>query len=247
MKQTWIIGILFFLLLWFLITVTGLVNRIFLPDPIAVLGKFVFLIYSGDIYRDFVATVWRTLAGFAMGCTLGVVVGLVMGNYRAIYGTMEFPVDFFRSIPPTALFPLFIVIWGLGDQVKVFIAAWSSSMVVLINSVYGMRNVAKIRIMVAKTKKLSQFKTFYKVMIPDSLPYIVAGARIGLSLALVVEVVAEMFLGSHTGLGSRIFDATTIFEMEEAYAIVLLVGVVGYCFNKAIMLIERRFVHWAGK
>ena len=84
-------------------------------------------------------------------------------------------------------------------------------------------------------------------MIPDALPYIIAGARIALSLALVVEIVAEMFLGANSGLGYRIFNATSIFEMEEAYATILLVGLLGYIFNKTIIQIERRVVHWTGR
>jgi NitT/TauT family transport system permease protein len=178
---------------------------------------------------------------------LGVFVGLMMGAYRPVYESMELPVDFLRSIPASALFPLFIVIFGLGDRVQVFIAAWASSMVVLINTTYGIRNVGSLRLMVAKTKKLPRHKVFFLVMIPNALPYIVAGARIGLSLALVVEIVAEMFLGSYSGLGRRIFNASSIFQMEEAYAAVLLVGLLGYALNKAVVTAEKRIVHWTGK
>jgi ABC-type nitrate/sulfonate/bicarbonate transport system permease component len=247
MKRAWLIGILILIALWYLVTVTGLIERVFLPSPIAVFKKLCNLVFSAAIFGDLVATLWRTMLGFFMGCILGVCAGLIMGNYRLIYQTMEFPVEFFRSIPATALFPLFIVIWGLGNQVKIFIAAWASSMVVLINTIYGMQSVSATRLMVAKTKKLSRFKTFYKVMIPDALPYIIAGARIGLSLAIVVEIVAEMFLGSYSGLGHRIFNATSVFEMEEAYATVFVVGILGYLLNKTIILIEKKVVHWTGR
>ncbi len=101
--------------------------------------------------------------------------------------------------------------------------------------------------MVAKTKRATLLRTFCKVIIPDASPYIFAGLRIAMSLALVVEIVAEMFLGSQSGLGRRIFNSTSIFEMEEAYATILVVGVLGYCVNKAALLIESRVVHWPGK
>ena len=249
MKKTCITaaGTLILLILWFFISATGLIQQVFLPSPVAVFRELYSSFFSIAIFEDLFATVWRTLLGFLLGCTFGVVIGLIMGNYRRVYETMEFPVDFFRSIPATALFPLFIVVWGLGDQVKIFIAAWASSMVVLINTIYGIRSVSSIRLMVAKTKKMSSIKTFYKVMLPDALPYIIAGARIALSLALVVEIVAEMFLGSQSGLGRRIFNATTIFEMEEAYATVFVVGLLGYMMNKIIILIEKRVVHWAAR
>lgn len=247
MKKNAAIGTLILLAVWYIVTATGLINRLFLPMPPAVFENLVHLCATKGLFVDLFATTWRTLLGFALGCLLGIPVGLVMGRYRAIYQTMEFPVDFFRSIPASALFPLFIVIWGLGDQVQVFLSAWASSMVVLINTIYGVRTGAPIRLMVAKTKKISPLKTFYKVTIPDALPYIIAGARIGLSLSLVVEIVAEMFLGVHNGLGRRIFNATSIFQMEEAYATILIVGLLGYLLNKAIITTEKRAVHWAGK
>lgn len=232
---------------WLLVTETGLIDKVFLPSPVAVIQELVRLLWGVEILGDTLATIGRTGIGFAIGAALGVVVGLLMGSYRRMYALMEFPVDFFRSIPATALFPLFIVVFGLGNQVKIFVAAWAAGMVVLINTIYGMRNVAAVRVMVARTKKASRWRTFARVMIPSAMPYIVAGCRIGLSLALVVEIVCEMFLGSHSGLGRRIFNATSVLEMEEAYAGVLLVGVLGYTLNKIVVIAEKKLVHWAGK
>lgn len=247
MRWSWLTGSLILLIIWQTVTVTGLVEPVFLPSPLAVMDVLFSIVISGELFPDLVATLWRTLLGFVLGSLFGVVVGLIMGRYQFVYRTMEFPVDFFRSIPATALFPLFIVVFGLGDQVKIFISAWASSMVVLINTIYGIRGVAAVRLMVAKTKKLSQLETFYRVMIPDAMPYIVAGARIALSLALVVEIVAEMFLGAHSGLGYRIFNATSIFAMEEAYASVMVVGLLGYVLNKSVVMLERKVVHWTGQ
>ena len=246
MRRSAFFGSAILLLVWLLVTTTGLISRLFLPSPIAVFKKLYLLVTSYQILWDVLATLQRTLLGFLIGCLVGVLIGLAMGHYKRFYETMEFPVDFFRSIPATALFPLFIVIWGLGDEVKIFIAAWASSMVVLINTIYGIRDVAVIRLMVAKMRRASFIKTFCKVMIPNALPYIFAGMRVGLSLALVVEIVAEMFLGSQSGLGRRVYNATSIFEMEEAYATVVVIGLVGYLLNKAIILTESKVVHWSG-
>lgn len=247
MRKSALLGTVLLLAVWFLVTETGLISKLFLPSPIATFRSLYSLIVSRDIFSDGLITLYRTVLGFLIGSGAGVPLGLVMGHYKKVYQTMEFPVDFFRSIPATALFPLFIVIWGLGDNVKVFIAAWASSMVVLINTMYGVRSVAPIRLAVARLRRLPPLKRFYRVTVPNSLPYILAGVRIGLSLALVVEIVAEMFLGSQSGLGRRIFNASSIFEMEEAYATVLVVGLLGYGLNKIVILTERRLVHWAGK
>lgn len=247
MKRSVFLGSLILLALWFLVTTTGIIDRLFLPSPLAVFHKLYLMMVSFEIARDFWASLWRTTVGFLIGSIVGVTIGLIMGYYKKVYELMEFPVDFFRSIPATAIFPLFIVIWGLGDKIKVFVAAWAVSMVVLINTIYGLRSVAHIRLMVARTKRASFFKTLLKVIIPDASPYIFAGFRIALSLALVVEIVAEMFLGSQSGLGRRIFNSTSIFEMEEAYATVFVVGLLGYFLNKIALIVEKRIIHWSGK
>lgn len=247
MKRTWLIGIAVLLIAWTLVTATGTISRLFLPSPWATFQELFGLLLTRDMWVDIGGTLVRTVGGFCIGVAVGVPVGLLMGRYRPIYNSMELPVDFFRSIPATALFPLFIVIFGLGNSVKIFTTAWASGMVILINTIYGLRSVREIRLMVAKMKHLSPAKTFYRVIIPDALPYIIAGGRIGLSLALVVELVAEMFLGASSGLGHRIFNATTVFDMEQAYATVFVVGLVGYMINKLILFTEKKGVHWTGK
>jgi len=247
MKKSIFLGSLILLAFWWFVTATGIISRLFLPSPIAVFHKLYVLLVSFSIFGDIWASLWRTTLGFLLGCVIGVAIGLIMGYSKKVYELMEFPVDFFRSIPATAIFPLFIVIWGLGDKIKVFIAAWASCLVVLINTIYGMHNVAHIRLMVAKTKKASFAKTLFKVIIPNASPYIFAGFRIALSLALVVEIVAEMFLGSQSGLGRRIFNSTSIFEMEEAYATVLVVGLIGYFLNRLIIFAQKKLIHWEGK
>lgn len=244
MRRSALYGTAAILSVWALVTYSGVVSRLFLPTPSAVMSALVALTSSGAVIGDTWSTLWRTLIGFVSGGTIGVLVGLFMGRYPRLLETMELPLDFFRSIPATALFPLFIVLLGLGDGVKVVVAGWAVALVVALNTMYGIRSVSTTRIQLARLRGWGVWTTFLRVMIPDSAPHIAVGLRIGLSLALVVQVVAEMFLGSTNGLGRRIFNATSIFEMEEAYATIFVVGLLGYLMNKAISTLEQRVVHW---
>lgn len=240
----WLVSIVFILLLWLLVTNLGVVNRVFLPSPVAVFSALISLLASNSLTQDIIATTYRTLTGFIIGSIIGIVGGLMIGSYRKVYEIMEFPIDFFRSIPATAIFPLFIAIWGLGDQTKISITAWSSSMVVLVNTIYGVKNTPDILLVVAKLKRLSSVKTYLYIRLPAAISHIVAGMRTAISFALIVQIVAEMFLGSSAGLGKRIFNATSIFEMSEAYAIVIVVGIIGYSLNMLMLRFEKHFVHW---
>jgi ABC-type nitrate/sulfonate/bicarbonate transport system permease component len=246
LKTSGLHGILVVLFIWLLVTEAGLIQEVFLPPPHATLAEFWRLLASGALLQDSWRTLSRTIQGFTIGAAVGVLLGFLMGAHRWFYETLEFPLDFFRSIPATALFPLFIVIFGLGSQVKIFVALWATAMVVTVNTFYGVRSVSPERTEVARVKRVPFRRRFLLLVIPSAAPYILAGCRIGLSLALVVEIVAEMFLGADSGLGRRIYNASSIFKMEEAYASVLGIGLLGYGLNKLLIELERKVVHWKG-
>jgi ABC-type nitrate/sulfonate/bicarbonate transport system permease component len=243
-KRSALVGIAAFIAVWWLVTATSLIDRLFLPSPWAVLGQLWLSATQSDLLGDLRITLQRTLLGFIVGTLVGVLVGFAMGYDKRVYAVLELPIDFFRSVPATALFPLFIVIFGLGDRIKIFVAGWASMMTVTINTIHGVRAIAEDRLIVARMKRVPFARRFLQLMLPSTLPYICAGARIGMSLGLVVEIVAEMFLGSNAGLGRRVYNASSVFQMEEAYATVVVIGIVGYTLNKLIIVLERRLVHW---
>lgn len=237
-------GVASIVLVWIVITKTGIIRDLFLPEPWPVLQTLVQALVSDNLLFDLFSTLWRSISGFFLGSLIGFLIGMLMGYYRVIYDVLDLPIDFFRSIPATALFPLFIVIFGLGDLAKLFITAWAVSMVVLINTIYGFRNVSATMLRMAELKRVTVWDKFKLIILPSAVSSIVAGLRVGLSFALIVEIVAEMFLGSNNGLGHRIFNASSIFEMEEVYATIILVGILGYGLNKIILSAEKRIIHW---
>ena len=178
---------------------------------------------------------------------VGVTAGTLLGSFRALYQTLRLPMDFVRSIPATALFPLFIVLFGLGDTVKIFVAAWAACLIVIVNTLYGFQNISHTRLLIGKLKKFSFGKTVRLIILPSALPYIAAGIRVSLSFALIVELVAEMFLGSQNGLGHRIFAASSVLAMEEVYTGILLIGALGYVLNSLMLFAEQKIIHWSGQ
>ena len=237
-------GIFIILIFWWAVTQSAIINEVFLPSPISVFQELFDLIRTNSLTEDLLATTYRTLLGFGIGCLAGILGGLIVGSYHRLRDVMEFPIDFFRSIPATAIFPLFIAIWGVGDQTKISITAWASSMVVLINTIYGVKSTPETQLRMAKLKKLSAFRTYTLIRLPSALTHVFAGIRTALSFALIVQIVAEMFLGANNGLGHRVYNATSIFEMSEAYAVVIVIGVLGFFLNKIMILLEAILLHW---
>jgi ABC-type nitrate/sulfonate/bicarbonate transport system permease component len=247
MRRSLLIGPLALLAIWSLTTYTGLVRPILLPTPTDVAAKMAGLFLSGAILPDAGRTLVRLCLGFGLGVVIGVPIGLAMGSSQRVYDSLEVLVDFFRSVPVTALFPLFLLLFGIGDGAKVVMAAWSSSLLIIINTMYGVRHGSHGRKLVLKVMKASPRQLFVEAVIPDALPEILVGFRTGVSLALVVVVVSEMFLGTRVGLGQMIYNASLLYDTPTMYSAIIYTGLLGYAINKLFVLLEKRTVHWVGK
>lgn len=247
MKKETLLSLIVFVLIWGIATSLHLINPLFLPSPWKVLITFFHLFSSGGIIVDIAKTLYRMLIGFSLGAAIGIPIGLLMGRSVRVYRYLEFFVDFFRSVPVTALFPLFLVIFGIGDMAKFSIVAWSSCLIILINTMYGVKNSRKTRTMAAQIMGASTFQIFTKVIFFEAVPHIVAGLRTAVSLALVVVVVTEMFMGTEFGVGQRIFNASMTYRISEMYAAIIIAGILGFALNKIFVLLETKLVHWGGK
>ena len=126
-------------------------------------------------------------------------------------------------------------------------AAFGAALVILFNVSYGVMNARKTRLLAAKVMGASRLRVLTDVMLLESLPQTFVGLRNGVSLALVIVVVAEMFIGSTDGLGQRVFEAQQLFNMPDMYAAIFAAGALGYGLNLMFQLVERTFVHWSGK
>lgn len=240
------VGVLLLLTVWWLISISGVVNPILLPSPIEAIGALVSGLTSGSMVNDFGATVLRTFAAFLLAAGGGVVLGIVLGSSESLYRSIEFLVDFFRSTPASALIPLFILFFGISDFSKIIIAAFSAFLLILFNSAYGVMNAKRSRILAAKVMGANSFQIFRDVLLWESLPQTFIGLRSGISMALVIVIVAEMFIGTETGLGKRIIDAQQILNVKDMYASILLTGLLGYGLNALFLMIEKKVVHWSG-
>jgi NitT/TauT family transport system permease protein len=242
-----IIGVVGLIAVWSLVTWRQWVDPVLLPSPIATAKALWKGMDGGTLGFDFVKTVYRTAAATAIAAVIAIPLGIVLGASEKVYRSLEFVIDFFRSTPASAMFPLFLILFGVGDETKISVAAFGAVLVIVFNVAYGVMNARKTRLLAAKVMGASRLRVLVDVMLLESLPQTFVGLRNGVSLALVIIVVAEMFIGSQDGLGHSVFEAQQLFEMPRMYAAIFAAGVLGYGLNLLFLLIERRFVHWSGK
>jgi sulfonate transport system permease protein len=242
-----IVGVAGLLALWSIASYWQWVDPVLLPSPLSTFRSLWQGMDGGPLGFDFVKTVYRTAAATAIAAVIANPLGIVLGSSERIYRSLEFVIDFFRSTPASAMFPLFLVLFGVGDETKIAVAAFGAILVILFNVAYGVMNARKTRLLAARVMGASRLRILFDVMLLESLPQTFIGLRNGVSLALVIIVVAEMFIGSQDGLGHSVFEAQQLFDMPRMYAAIFAAGALGYGLNLLFLLIERHFVHWSGK
>tara|TARA_R110000868_G_scaffold2110_1_gene16294 strand:+ start:4605 stop:5441 length:837 start_codon:yes stop_codon:yes gene_type:complete len=231
---------------WWLAFEFQLVDKNLLPSPFATLADTWVNIVSGNLLEDFWFTFKRVAYAFAFATLAGVPVGIVLGVNEKVYRSVEFIIDFFRSTPATAMFPLFLLLFGLGEFSKIAVAAFAGWLIVVFNVAYGVMNSRRTRRLAAKSMGASPTRIFFDVVFFETLPQTFVGIRTGISIALVVIIVAEMFIGASDGMGHRIIDAQISYDLTDMYGSILVTGAMGYGLNVLFLAIEKRLVHWSG-
>ena len=246
-KMLPLLGPVLLFIIWDVVVRAGLVKVILLPTPSSTIVTLVTGLAGGPLLSDFLVTLWRTIQAFLIAAIAGVPLGVLLGSNERAYRSVEFLIDFFRSTPSSALIPLFLLIFGVSDINKVAIAAFGAFLIVVFNSAYGVINARKQRVMAAKVMGASRWQIFRDVLVWESMQPTFVGLRSAVSMALVIVIVAEMFIGSDNGLGHRIIDAQQVLNVKSMYAAILSAGVLGYALNVLFLFAERRIVHWSGR
>ena len=241
------IGPILLIALWWIAFKGQLINKDLLPSPIETLRDTAATIAAGKMTTDFMHTLVRVAYSVLIAVVAGIPVGIVLGAKAAVYRSVEFLIDFFRSTPATAMFPLFLLLFGLGDLAKIAVAAFAAWLVIVFNVAYGVMNARQTRILAARSMGASSLRIFKDVIFYETLPQTFVGLRTAVSLALVVIIVAEMFIGATDGIGHRIIDAQISYSLTDMYGSILIAGAMGYGLNLALLLIERALIHWSGK
>ncbi len=247
MKGVAIVGPLVFIAAWAAIVQLQLVDSFFLPSPMVTVRKLFELFASRVVIGDLLSTMRRVFLAFMIASAVGIPTGLVLGKTSKIYRSLEFIIDFFRSTPATALFPLFLLFFGITDTSKIAAATFASTLIIIFNTAYGVIHANPARALAAKMMGASNMQIFRWILFWESLPQTCIGLRSAVSLSLVVIIVTEMFIGTTSGLGRKIIDAQTTYEIPTMYALILLTGIVGYVLNAVLLAVEKKLLHWSGK
>jgi ABC-type nitrate/sulfonate/bicarbonate transport system permease component len=201
------------------------------------------LTVTGQIAGLLLPSLERLAIGYVLALAFGVGFGIAMGYFRSAYVLFEPLTELLRPIPSPAYVPIAILFLGLGDEMKVFVIAFSSFFPILLNTYSGVRAVDIIQINTARTFGKGAGETLLKVIVPAALPQIFTGMRISLAIALIMVVISEM-VASVDGIGYYILNAQRAFRVPEMYAGVITLGLLGYALNALFVRFERHVLRW---
>jgi ABC-type nitrate/sulfonate/bicarbonate transport system permease component len=192
---------------------------------------------------DVVPSLVRMGLGFGIAVVIAVAVGLLLGQSRRARRATSPIIEFLRAIPPPALLPFGILVWGIGTSMKVFIIAFVCLWPVLLNTLDGVAGVDPTLRETSRVYRISKWDRLFRVMLPAATPQIFAGMRTALSLALIMMVISEM-VASTNGIGYFVLQSQRTFAIPEMWSGIFLLGILGYVLNAGFMLIERRVLRW---
>lgn len=201
---------------------------------------------SGELPLLLASTLMRATAGYVIGCGLGIGFGLLLGSNRWSRYVLKPIIEVLRPIPAPAIVPPLILFLGVDNALKIFVISLACFFPVFLNTLGGVAAIDDVLLQTVRTFRMSARKTLLSVVLPASLPMIVAGMRTATGIALVVTVIAEMIAGS-SGLGYYIMQMQYALKPEAMYAAVICLAATGYLLNRAVMIAEARFVPWLGK
>ncbi|MDB5633070.1 MAG: Sulfonate transport system permease protein, partial [Tardiphaga sp.] len=231
------------LLLWEVSAARGWIVSDNWPRFSAVLVAAYRGLLSGELAEILGSTLYRMLAGYAAGCILGVLFGLVLGSNRVLDWIIRPLIEIQRTLPSPAIIPPLILFLGVDDTLKIFIIMLAVFPPVFVNTYGGVRGLDETLLLTAKTFGLSRFDTLRKIVLPATLPAMTAGMRIALSLALIMAVIGEMISGA-SGVGNYLMSMQYAMRADSMYAAVICLAASGYILNRVFLRLERAALHW---
>lgn len=226
---------------WFIFGYTGKLNQQILPSPGEVLSAFRYLCRDGLLWSHLGSSLVRVFGGFAFAALVGVPLGLIMGCVPQSQTWFGPTLHFLRQVPPTALIPLFLLWFGIGEAPKLAVIFYAALFPIVVNAARGVQEIPGMYWEVSRALCLSPWKTLKYLVIPGSWGFVFTGLRLGMGMSWRAIVAAEM-LASASGVGYLVMTARSLARVDEMFVGILVIGFMGILIDAAVITIQNHFV-----
>ena len=229
--------------LWEAVSRLGFVSPLYFPPVSTITITFWKLTVSGLLPWQTGQTLARALAGLGLAAAVAVPLGLGMGVSRPLAGLFGPTVELLRPVPPPAIIPAAMLLFGIGSGMKVFVVLFACFFPILVGAMDGARAVPPLFRQTAAAYGLTRFDTLARVILPAAGPSVAAGFRTAVPMALIVAVLSEM-IGATSGIGHYILRMQRTFAIPEMYAGVAMLGLLGLGLNAGVERATGRLLRW---
>jgi ABC-type nitrate/sulfonate/bicarbonate transport system permease component len=231
------------LLFWELISRTGVISQRDLPAMSTSFNELWSLMQTSNFWWSFADTVRGWFLGLLVAAVFAIPIGIVLGSSELAGAAFRVPIEFLRPIPSAALIPVLFLTIGTNLKSELFLAAFGAFWPLLVQTMYGVRDVDPVAIETAKSFGVGRFERLHRITLPSAAPYIATGLRISSTVSLILAFTAELFMGT-PGLGQLVNYAQSYGLETQLYALALATGFLGVAIHIAFTTLERRALRW---
>ena len=210
---------------------TVLFNPFLIPPPLEVFRTAIPMILSGEILGDVTISMSRVLVGFLVGSLMGIVGGVLLGRIRLLHDLFDPIIELLRYLSPTAMIPIAVIWFGIGEMSKYFLIFWGTLFIVLINTIAGVWRAPIARQRAAECLGASRLQIFLLVIIPSSVPYIVTGMRVAMASSFMSIIPAEI-LAADSGIGYLLQKSSMLLQTNRIFVALLTICILGFVVDR---------------
>jgi ABC-type nitrate/sulfonate/bicarbonate transport system permease component len=222
---------------------SGLWSPLLFPSLVKIFQQLAFFFTRPEMLLEILVSLERALGGFALAAIAGIALGIVMGRSRFVASLLDPLFSGTYAVPKLALFPIFIFVFGIGSLSKVALVFLECLYPIVIMTYHGARDVNRALLWSAQNMGASRAAILRRVVIPATTPYIFAGFRVAVPVAMIVVVITEM-VSSADGLGYQVIYALSSLRTDRMLAVVIVIAALGYALDKAVVLARDRLIYW---
>jgi len=222
---------------------SGLWSKLLFPSLTSIAYEFARLLATPEQLHEAWVSLYRALGGFALAAAAGIFIGVLMGRSKLAAGLLDPLFSGTYAVPKLALFPVFIFVFGIGSLSKVALVFLECLYPIVIMSSHGARSVNRVLLWSAQNMGASRGETLRRVVIPATAPFIFAGFRVAVPVAMIVVVITEM-VSSADGLGYLVIYSLSSLRTDRMLAVVVAIALLGYLLDKAVVLARDRLIYW---
>ncbi len=231
-------SLLLFFATWELLSYS-ILNPYLIPPPTQVFATAIPMIKSGEIFRDAGISLLRIFIGFSLGTIIAIVVGVIMGRLRLVNELLDPIIEFLRYLSPTAMIPIAVIWFGIGEESKYFLIFWGTFFFVLINTIAGVIHTPAARQRAAQCLGANQLQIFLIVIIPSAVPYIITGMRVAMASSFMSIIPAEM-LAAQSGLGHLLQVSGMLAQTDRIFVALATISLLGFASDRLFRYLVHR-------